>query len=61
MRKCSIFHIYGLHFLWVLYSAPRSRTRNVTARRGALLGGPSDRIGANYSPQARHLLLRALR
>ena len=36
----------------------KSRTKNVTARKRALLGGPSDRIGANYTPSAKHLLLR---
>ena len=36
----------------------KSRTKNVTARKRAWLGGPSDRIGANYTPSAKHLLLR---
>ena len=36
----------------------KSRTKNVTARKRALLGGPSDWIGANYTPSAKHLLLR---
>ena len=36
----------------------KSQTKNVTARKRALLGGPSDRIGANYTPTAKNLLLR---
>ena len=31
----------------------RSRTKNVTAKKRALLGGPSDRIGSNYTPTAK--------
>ena len=39
----------------------KARTRNVSAKKKTLVVGPSDRIGANYSPSARHLLLKTIR
>ena len=39
----------------------KARTRNVSAKKKNLVVGPSDRIGANYTPSARHLVLKTIR
>ena len=39
----------------------KARTKNVSAKKKTLLVGPSDRIGANYTPSAKHLVLKTIR
>ena len=39
----------------------KTRTKNVSAKKKNLVVGPSDRIGSNYTPSAKHLILRMLR
>ena len=39
----------------------KNRTKNVSAKKKNLLVGPSDRIGANYTPSAKHLILKTIR
>ena len=40
---------------------PKSRTKNVSSKKRSLLVGPSDRIATNYTPSAKHLVLKNLR
>ena len=39
----------------------KARTKNVSAKKRNLLVGPSDRIGTNYTPSAKHLVLKTIR
>ena len=39
----------------------KARTKNVSAKKKTLLVGPSDRIGSNYTPSAKHLVLKTIR
>ena len=36
-------------------------TRNVSAKKKTLILGPSDRIATNYTPSAKHLVLKTIR
>ena len=39
----------------------KARTKNVSAKKKNLVIGPSDRIGSNYTPSAKHLVLKTIR